>query len=181
LTATEVLDKFRHWMRNSSHSRNRGASQLTSRIGPSNDRSDAEQVTDRHAAILAELDMMSAAFGADHEEQTESSHARSSQQLLYDAAAAPGPFLVKGRSASSDSSDSSVCLQPPAVLGDRCSASPRRPVGRMVSSTLPDKDATVSKQVVGFPLVATPANASTRLPRRMVSAPSPRKQVSLRT
>merc|ERR1712129_123439 len=189
---------------NSTHSRSRGASQSTARIGPPSDCSDAEQP--RWAEILAELDMMSAAFSADHEQQTESSHARSSKQLLHDAAATPEPLLVRERSASSDrvrpppskqllhdasatpepllvreQSGSSDRVRPLPVVIDRCSVSPGRPVGLVVSSALPDKDAQVSRQAVRFPLVATPANARVRPPVGMLAVPPPIKQVGLRT
>jgi len=171
-------------MGNSTHSRSRGASQSTEIIGPSNDGSDAEQFAARHldmmqrprwAEILAELDMMNAAFGADHEQQTESSQACSSKQLLCDAAGPPGPLLVREQSAPTE------CLRPAAVVDDRCSVSPLRPVGLVVSSTLPNKGVHVKRQAVKFPLVATPANARIHPPGWMLAIPPPRKQVGLRT
>jgi len=166
------------------HSRSRGASQSTEMVGPSIDCSDAEQFAACHldmmqrprwAEILAELDMMSAAFGADHDQQTESFHACSSKQLLNDAAEPPEHLLVRDQSASSER------LRPAAVRDDRCSVSPRRLAGLVVSSTLPDKDAQVRRQAVRFPLVATPANARMYPPGGMLSVPPPRKQVDLKT
>eukprot|EP00419_Tripos_fusus_P009016 CAMPEP_0172662196 /NCGR_PEP_ID=MMETSP1074-20121228/5207_1 /TAXON_ID=2916 /ORGANISM="Ceratium fusus, Strain PA161109" /LENGTH=507 /DNA_ID=CAMNT_0013478075 /DNA_START=119 /DNA_END=1643 /DNA_ORIENTATION=+ len=139
---------------NSIHSRSGGASQSAALVGPSSDCSNAEQHTARHlevtqrprwAEILAEVDMMSAAFGVDHEQQTESSHARSSKQLVHDAAAPPGPpLLLRERSLSGER------LRSAAVFGDRCNISPQRSVGLVVSSTLPDKDAQVRSGGVAY-------------------------------
>merc|ERR1712062_244481 len=78
-------------------------------------------------------------------------------------------------------SASSERLRPAADRDDRCGVSPRRPVGLMVSSTLPDKDAQVRRQAIRFPLVATPANARLHPPGRMLAVPPPIKQVGLRT